>query len=170
MTAWTAASGVGPLDIDVPNKDQYIHGLLCWGQNPAVGGASCDFERKAMENLEWLVCVDLWETETAAFWKRPGVDPTTIGTEVFLLPAACSYEKEGSIVNSGRWSQWRYKAIEPPGVAADDLSIINELGKRLIALYQADTSADWRLRYPVALLWWGPYCDPAGARCRWKQL
>jgi anaerobic selenocysteine-containing dehydrogenase len=162
MTAWTADTSPNPLNVDVPNKDQYIHGLFCWGQNPAVGGASCDFERKAMENLQWLVCVDLWETETAAFWKRPGVDPTTINTEVFLLPAACSYEKEGSIVNSGRWSQWRYKAIEPPGQAADDLSIINELAKRLIALYTADTSADWRLRYPVSLLWWGPYCDPAG--------
>jgi len=168
MTAWTADPLSNP---PVPAKDQYIHGLMCWGQNPAVGGASCDFERQALANLEWLVCVDLWETETAAFWKPdglggslgiPGRDPTTIGTEVFLLPAACSYEKEGSIVNSGRWSQWRYKAIEPPGQAADDLSIINELGKRLIALYLADTLADPKLRYPVALLWWGPYCDPAG--------
>jgi formate dehydrogenase major subunit len=52
--------------------------------------------------------------------------------------------------------------MEPPGYAADDLSIINELGKRLIALYLADGSLDWRHRYPVALLWWGPYCDPAG--------
>jgi anaerobic selenocysteine-containing dehydrogenase len=163
MTAWTAdSSGSNPLGVEVPQKDQYVHGLLCWGQNPAVGGPSCDFERKAMENLKWLVVTELWETETAAFWKRPGVDPTTIQTEVFLLPAACSYEKEGSISNSGRWSQWRYKAIDPPGLAMDDLSIVNELAKRLIALYQADTTLDWRLRYPVALLWWGPYCDPAG--------
>jgi formate dehydrogenase major subunit len=102
MTAWTAdPSGSNPLGVEVPAKDQYIHGLLCWGQNPAVGGPSCDFERKAMENLKWLVVTELWETETAAFWKRPGVDPTTIQTEVFLLPAACSYEKEGSIPWAG---------------------------------------------------------------------
>ena len=116
MTAWTAASSVGPLGIDVPAKDQYIHGLMCWGQNPAVGGASCDFERKTLANLDWLLCVDLWETETAAFWKPdgsggslgiPGTPPASIGTEVFLLPAAASYEKEGWIVNSARWSQWR---------------------------------------------------------------
>jgi anaerobic selenocysteine-containing dehydrogenase len=135
---------------------------MCWGQNPAVGGPSCDFERKAMENLDWLVCVDLWETETAAFWKRPGATPASINTEVYLLPAAASYEKEGSIVNSGRWSQWRYKALNPPGLAMDDLSIINELGKRLIALYQADGTVHANIRYPMALLWWGPYCDPAG--------
>jgi formate dehydrogenase major subunit len=158
MTAWTAASNVGPLDIDVPDKDQYIDGLMCWGQNPAVGGASCDFERKAMKNLSWMVCVDLWETETAAFWKRPGVNPATINTEVFLLPAAASYEKEGSIVNSGRWSQWRYKALNPPGLAMDDLSIISELAQRLIALYQADPPS--LLADPLRNLWWGPYCDP----------
>ena len=150
MTAWTADPVNG-----VPAKDQYIHGLMCWGQNPAVGGASCDFERKALENLEWLVCVDLWETETAAFWKRPGVDPTTISTEVFLLPAAASYEKEGSVVNSGRWSQWRYKAMEPPGQALDDLEIINRLAKKLISLYQADPPS--MLADPVANLHWGPY-------------
>ncbi len=156
MTAWMA----DPAN-DVPAKPQYIFGLMCWGQNPAVSGPSCDFERKTMENLDWMVCVDLWETETAAFWKRPGVDPTTINTEVYLLPAAASYEKEGSVVNSGRWSQWRYKTLNPPGLAMDDLSIINELGKRLIALYLADGSVHANIRYPVALLWWGPYCDPA---------
>jgi anaerobic selenocysteine-containing dehydrogenase len=165
MTAWTADPGH-----DVPEKLQYIYGLMCWGQNPAVGGPSSSFERKALANLDWLVCVDLWETETAAFWKPdglggslgiPGMAPSSIDTEVFMLPAAASYEKEGSVVNSGRWAQWRWKALDPPGQAKDDLTIINELGKRLIALYLADGSVDWRIRYPVALLWWGPYCDPS---------
>jgi formate dehydrogenase major subunit len=166
MTAWTAASNQGPLDIDVPNKDQYIDGLMCWGQNPAVGGASCDFERKTMENLKWMLCVDLWETETAAFWKRPGVDPTTIGTKVYLLPAAASIEKEGSVVNSGRWSQWRYAAAPPPDQALDDLTIINEIAKRLILLYQADPPS--LLSDPMARLYWGPYpgVDHWGADCR----
>ena len=151
MSSWTEDLAADP---PVPEKPQSIFGLMCWGQNPAVGGASCDFERKAMENLDWLVCVDLWETETAAFWKRPGVEPATIGTEVFLLPAACSYEKEGSIVNSGRWSQWRYKAADPPGEALDDLEIINRLAKKLISLYQPGGSL---LSDPVAKLHWGFY-------------
>jgi len=137
---------------------------MCWGQNPAVAGPSATFERMALANLEWLVCVDLWETETAAFWKPdgiggslgiPGRDPATINTEVFLLPAAASYEKEGSVTNSGRWSQWRYKALEAPGNALDDLSILNELGKRLIAAHPGGTV----LNDPVANLWWGPYCN-----------
>src|SRR4030042_4218670 len=116
MSAWTADNS-NP-DKPVPQKDQYIHGLMCWGYNPAVGGASSSWERDAMKNLSWLMCADLWETETSIFWKRPGVDPTTIKTEVILLPVAASFEKEGSVSNSGRWSQWRHKAAAPPGNAA----------------------------------------------------
>lgn len=131
-----------------------IKGLMCWGQNPAVGGPSLGFERKALENLDWLVCVDLWETETAAFWKGPGVTPGDVETVVYLLPAAASYEKEGSVTNSGRWSQWRYKAAEPPGAALDDLQIINLLAKKLISLYSPGGTA---LANPVAKLHWGFY-------------
>jgi formate dehydrogenase major subunit len=108
-----------------------------------------------MENLDWLVVVELWETETAAFWKRPGVDPTTIDTEVFLLPAAAFYEKEGSITNSGRWSQWRYQALPPPGQAKPDLEIINKLAQKLIQLYTPEAGS--LLADPVANLHWGFY-------------
>ena len=115
-----------------------IKGLMCWGQNPAVGGPNADMERKALENLDWLMISDLWETETALFWKRPGVDPSTIKTEVLLLPAAASVEKEGSISNSGRWSQWRYKAITAPGDALSDMDISTLLVKELQKLYATE--------------------------------
>ena len=105
------------------------------GQNPAVGGPNSQFERQAMENLEWLIVADLWETETAAFWKRPGSNPRDIKTEVFLLPAAASFEKEGSVTNSGRWMQWRYKAIEPIGNAKSDLWMLGKLGEMLKLMY-----------------------------------
>lgn len=118
--------------------DGGIRGMMCWGQNPAVGGPNLNEERAALDKLDWLVAVDLWETETAAHWKRPDIDPAEISTEVFLLPAAASFEKEGSISNSGRWVQWRYKAAEPPGEARDDLWIIAHLGSRLKELYAAE--------------------------------
>ena len=112
-----------------------IEGMVCMGMNPAVGGPDSGNARVGLGKLKWLVAVDLWETETSTFWKRPGVNPASIGTEVFLLPAAGSVEKEGSIINSGRWAQWRYKAVEPPGEAKSDLWIIDQFHKRLKKLY-----------------------------------
>ncbi|MCK5514243.1 MAG: molybdopterin-dependent oxidoreductase, partial [Deltaproteobacteria bacterium] len=112
-----------------------IKGLICMGQNPAVGGPNSQFERQAMENLEWMIVADLWETETAAFWKRPGVNPRNVKTEVFLLPAAASFEKEGSVTNSGRWMRWRYKAVEPVGNAKSDLWMLGKLGEMLKLMY-----------------------------------
>ena len=82
--------------------------------------------------------------ETAEFWMRPGVNPADIKTEVFVLPAACSYEKEGSISNSGRWAQWRYKAVAPPGKAMPDLEIMNLIMIKLKELYHADSAAPAR--------------------------
>ena len=45
-------------------------------------------------------------------------------------------EKEGSLSNSGRWAQWRYKAIEPIGQSKPDSEIMNELYFRVKSLYQ----------------------------------
>ncbi len=115
-----------------------IKGLMCWGQNPAVGGPNANLERMAMENLDWMVVTDIWHTETANFWKRPGVNSADIKTEVFLLPALVSFEKEGSITNSGRWSQWRYKSADGPGDASDDLWMLTKLALKLNELYSKE--------------------------------
>ena len=122
-----------------------IKGLNCWGINPAVSGPNSAAARRAMAKLDWMVVTDLWETETASFWKpEAGANPAEIGTEVFLLPAAHSLEKEGSVCNSGRWNQWRYKGANPPGEAKSDLWIINELMLKLKELYagQAEKNAE----------------------------
>lgn len=91
-----------------------IKGFFAWGQNPACSGGNSIKTRQALAKLDWLVCVNLWDNETASFWKGPGMDPKKIKTEVFFLPAASSVEKEGSITNSSRLLQWRYKAVNPP--------------------------------------------------------
>jgi formate dehydrogenase major subunit len=108
-----------------------IKGAFCFGQNPAVGSPNAKMARAALDQLEWLVVADLFEHETAQHWMRPGVDPSKIQTEVFLLPAAASVETEGSIVNSGRWMQWRYQAVAPPGDAIADLDILDGLVRAL---------------------------------------
>jgi len=115
-----------------------IKGLMVWGQNPAVGGPNANLERRALDKLDWMLVTDMWHTETANHWQRPGVDPTKIKTEVFLLPAKNSYEKEGSVTNSGRWSQWRYKCADGPGEAEDDLWMQTAILLRLKELYASE--------------------------------
>ncbi len=129
-----------------------IKGLFAFGQNPVVGGPNAGKEQAALANLDWLVAVDLWETETAAFWtKEAGMNPADIKTEVFLLPAAASFEKEGTVSNSGRWMQYRWKAIDSKGEAKADLEIIHSLATRIKKLYAGDTSAK---ALPINALYW----------------
>ncbi|MBI4691413.1 MAG: molybdopterin-dependent oxidoreductase, partial [Nitrospirae bacterium] len=105
-------------------------------QNPACSGANAGKVRKALSKLKWMVNVNLFDNETESFWRGPGVNPSEIQTEVFLLPASSSVEKEGSITNSSRLAQWRVKAIEPEGESKPDSEIINELYFRVKKLYR----------------------------------
>jgi formate dehydrogenase-N alpha subunit len=118
-----------------------IKGLFLFGQNPVVGGPNTTKTLAALEKLDWMVAVDLWQHETSTFWKRPGANPSQIKTEVFLLPAASSMEKEGSITNSGRWAQWRYKGPEPVGKSMSDLWIMDRLLKKIRQFYKAEGGA-----------------------------
>jgi formate dehydrogenase major subunit len=113
-------------------------GFFSWGQNPACSGASSNKTRQAMTKLDWMVNVNIFDSETGNFWRGPGMDPTKIKTEVFSLPCAASIEKEGSITNSGRWMQWRYKAVNPPGDALPDGEIITELFYKVKELYEKE--------------------------------
>jgi formate dehydrogenase major subunit len=129
------------LDIfDEMYKGQF-KGFFAWGQNPAASGANANKTRAAMAKLDWMVNVNIFDNETGSFWKGPGMDPKKIKTEVFMLPCSVSVEKEGSISNSGRWMQWRYKAVNPPGKAWSDGDILIHLGNKLKSLYKADKNA-----------------------------
>lgn len=115
-----------------------IKGLISFGTNPAVSGPNSNMERAALRKLDWMVAIDLWPTETANVWREPGVDSTAVDTEVFLLPAASFVEREGSVTNSGRWIQWRYKAIEPVGDSKPDTWIANMIWLELRRLYEQE--------------------------------
>lgn len=123
----------------VSMKDGNVKGFFLLGQNPAAGGVNAGFHRAAMEKLDWMVVRDLYEIESASYWKRPGIDPTRIGTEVFFLPAASHVEKEGSFTNTQRLVQWREKAIEPPDDARSENWFMTELYERIKELYKNST-------------------------------
>ncbi|OGW28344.1 MAG: formate dehydrogenase-N subunit alpha [Nitrospirae bacterium GWC2_57_13] len=125
---------------DLMFKGKY-EGFFAWGQNPACSGSNAGKVRSALAKLKWMVNVNLFDNETGSFWRGPGVDPKDIQTEVFQLPCCSSIEKEGSITNSSRVSQWRVKAIDPIGQSKSDSDIMNELYFRVKKLYQKEGGA-----------------------------
>jgi formate dehydrogenase major subunit len=141
-----------------------IKGFICIGQNPAVDSPNAGMGRKGFAKLDWLVVQDLFETETAAFWRQQGVhgkdesvDPKTIKTEVFLLPGAPAAEKDGSITNTMRVLQWHSRAVAPPGDARSDAAMVYDLGLRLRKLYAGSKAGRDR---PILDLLWDYGHDP----------
>jgi formate dehydrogenase major subunit len=124
-----------------------FEGFFAWGQNPACSGANSTKTRAALAKLKWMVNVNLYDNETGSFWRGPGMNPADVQTEVFMLPCCSSVEKEGSISNSGRWAQWRYKAVEPYAQSLADAEIANELYFKVKELYQKEGGA-----YPDPIL------------------
>jgi len=114
---------------------------LCFnfGTDVLISQPDCTSVGLGLDSLEMLVNADIFENETALFWKRPGVNPKDIQTEVFLLPAAFVYEKAGTMANSGRYVQWKEAALKPPNQAKPDLDIIDLIFKKVRELYAGST-------------------------------
>ena len=122
-------------------RDNKIKGYFCWGMNPMHSTPNGKHARHSMANLDWLVVADWFQTETSTFWEAPDMKPEDVKTEVYFLPAALIYEKIGSINNSGRWIQWREKAIEPPGECRSDFEMMMLLWKNIVELYKKEGGA-----------------------------
>jgi formate dehydrogenase major subunit len=138
-------------------KDGNVKGYFVIGMNPASSGQNAELVRAACERLEWMVVVDSYETETASFWRREGADPSTIGTEMFFLPAATVLEKDGTMVNTNRMLQFHDKAVQPAGASKSDLYLFYHLGLRLKKLYAGST--DPKDRPILDLTWEYPHED-----------
>jgi len=110
--------------------------------NPVGLGPNSPKMVAALSKLKWMVMVENVETESAIFWKAPKeygtAEPSKIPTEVFLLPAANFAEKDGTLTNSARWMQWKWKAIDPPGQAKSDQEIISRIFLAVRDLYQKE--------------------------------
>jgi formate dehydrogenase major subunit len=135
-------------------------GLISFGMNPVGTGPNTGKMLGALAKLKWLVVVENVETETAQFWRAPkeygGPDTSQILTEVFLLPAALFAEKDGTLTNSARWAQWKWKAIDPPGSAKNDQEILARIVLAVKELYRAEGGA---LPEAIAGLSWS-YTNP----------
>src|SRR5512137_1315425 len=95
-----------------------LKALYIMGENPILTDPNQHHTIKALENLEFLVVQDIFMTETA---RHAHV----------VLPAACSFEKDGTFSNTERRVQRVRRAVSPPGDARDDLSIIQDLSRAM---------------------------------------
>jgi formate dehydrogenase major subunit len=160
------------LPMFVAMSEGKLDGFFAMGQNPAVGGQNAGLQRRALAKLQWLVVRDLYETETASFWKdSPEVHsgalrPADIQTEVFFLPAAAVAEMDGSFTNTQRLVQWHEKAVDPPDDARSDIWFTVHLGHRLKELYKDSESPRDR---PIKSLMWDYLDEEANRQWRIKD-
>jgi len=125
---------------DMMEKGQ-VKLLLNVGSNSLVSQPDRKRVRSALAKLDMLVVSDLFEIETAQFWREPGVKTADIKTEVIMFPAAFVYEKAGSMSNSSRWIQWKDAALKPLGESKPDLDLMDLLFKKIRKLYVGSTDA-----------------------------
>ncbi len=113
-----------------------MQGLILSGMTASSIGPDSNQVQQALSSLKWLVVMDALPTTSSEFWHAPGADATAIQTEVFMVPTTHWIEKDGSFVNSGRWSQWKDQVMPPQGQARHDHWILADVFSRVKKLYQ----------------------------------
>jgi predicted molibdopterin-dependent oxidoreductase YjgC len=108
-----------------------LKALYVIGENPLQSEADQHRATRLIESLDCLVVQDIFLTETA---QR---------ADVVLPAAAGAFESEGTVTNSERRVQRVRKALDPPGDARDDLSIIVGLARKLGHDWPADAESTW---------------------------
>jgi formate dehydrogenase major subunit/formate dehydrogenase alpha subunit len=98
--------------------DGRVRALYIMGENPVITDPNQHHTLTALGKLDFLVVQDIFLTETAQHAH-------------VVLPAACSFEKDGTFTNTERRVQRVRKAVVPPGDARDDLWIIRELSRSM---------------------------------------
>ncbi len=94
-----------------------IKAAVVWGQNPAITEPNQGSVRDGLKELDLLVCVDMFENETASCDRKAG-------GVTYLIPACSHVEEAGSATNSGRVLQWREQALLPQGNSLTDVELL----------------------------------------------
>ena len=112
-------SAPGLTEVEMTHEfGESIRGALVFGENPAVTEPNANHVREQLGQLECLVVLDLFLTETAEYAD-------------VVLPGSAWAEKGGTVTNTDRQVMRMRPNTDPPGDARHDLSIIVELGQRL---------------------------------------
>jgi len=112
-----------------------IKGMFVMGENPLMSEPNLAHARHALEELDFIVCQDIFINETGEMAD-------------VILPATSFAEKDGTFTNSDRRVQRVRRAIAPPGEARPDWEILCDLAKRLESRLGFQTTAGWDYSHP----------------------
>jgi len=96
-----------------------LRALYVIGENPLQSEADQARARRLLEGLDFMIAQDIFLTRTGELAQ-------------VVFPAAAAWcEAEGTVTNSERRVQRVHKALDPPGEARDDISILFDLARRM---------------------------------------
>ena len=109
--------------------DGHLKAMYIFGEDVAQTDPNTAHVVHALESLEFLVCQDIFETETTKYAD-------------VILPASSFLEKSGTFTNAERRFQLVAPAIDPPGAAKTDFEIITTVSRALGHDMGLETPAD----------------------------
>ncbi|HEC23242.1 MAG TPA: formate dehydrogenase subunit alpha [Chloroflexi bacterium] len=115
-----------------------IKAMYVMGENPLMSEPNLNHARHALEELDFIVCQDIFINETGAIAD-------------VILPSASFAEKDGTFTNSDRRVQRVRKVIAPIGESRPDWEILCDLAKRVETRLGFETSAGWEYGHPAEI-------------------
>ena len=106
-----------------------LKALYIFGENLANTEPDIHHIEHCLESAEFIVCNDLFHTETTRFAD-------------VILPAAAWSENEGTFASSERRESLVRKVSEPPGIAKPNWWIFKELAKRWGQNWESDSAQE----------------------------
>jgi formate dehydrogenase alpha subunit len=120
--AWNAKlpdkAGLTSVEVIDEAASGAIRGIYIMGENPMLSDPDINHVRKALEAVEFLVVQDIFMNETGELAD-------------VVLPATSFAEKDGTFANTERRVQRVRRAVNPPGLARDDWSIVCDISTRM---------------------------------------
>ena len=107
-------------DVLSDDKDR-IRALIVMAGNPVISFPNTKKMEKALERLDLLVCIDIYQSDTGTFAD-------------YNLPAATIYEKGGfhfltQSFEQVPFAEWKHKLVEPRGEARPEWDMIRDISR-----------------------------------------
>lgn len=115
-----------------------VKAMIVMGENPLMSEPNLNHARHALEQLDFIVCIDIFMNETGEMAD-------------VILPSVSFAEKDGTFTNSDRRVQRVRAALPPVGQARADWQIVCELARRTAALLGVETYGGFDYPSPEAI-------------------